>query len=64
VRRGLTHASTERRIAAGAVAGVILGVLTIATFAMVDNVAVIRTCAAAFEAVWERAIPHGEYRSA
>jgi len=46
------------------VAGVILGVLTIATFAMVDNVAVIRTCAAAFEAVWERAIPHGEYRSA
>lgn len=35
---GLTRTRTEGRMAAGAVAGVILGVLTIATFAGVDNV--------------------------
>jgi hypothetical protein len=35
---GLTRTSTEGRIAAGAVAGIILGVLTIATFAAVDNI--------------------------
>jgi hypothetical protein len=29
---------------------------------LVSEPAVIRTCAAAFEAVWERAIPHAEYR--
>ena len=31
---------------------------------LVCDPAVIRTCAAAFEAVWERAIPHAEYRPA
>ena len=31
---------------------------------LVGDPAVIRTCAAAFEAVWERAIPHAEYRPA
>ena len=35
---GLTRARPRSRMAAGAVAGVILGVLTIATFAAVDNV--------------------------
>lgn len=29
---------------------------------LVEKPAVVRMCAAAFEAVWERAIPHGEYR--
>ena len=27
-----------------------------------DNAAVVKLCSSAFEAVWERAIPHGEYR--
>jgi hypothetical protein len=31
---------------------------------LVCDLAVIRTCAAAFEAVWERAVPHAEYRLA
>lgn len=31
---------------------------------LVCDPAVIRTCAAAFEAVWDRAIPHAEYRPA
>jgi hypothetical protein len=31
---------------------------------LVTDPAVIRMCAAAFEAVWERAIPHDEYRPA
>ncbi len=26
--------------------------------------AIVKACAAAFEAAWERAIPHGEYRPA
>ena len=29
---------------------------------LVCDPAVIRTCAAAFEAVWERAIPHADYQ--
>ena len=29
---------------------------------LVSDPAVIQMCAAAFEAVWERAIPHAEYR--
>jgi len=29
---------------------------------LVSDPAVIRVCAAAFEAVWERAIPHAKYR--
>jgi hypothetical protein len=35
---GLTRASQRSRVAAGAVAGAIFGLLTIATFAVVDNV--------------------------
>jgi hypothetical protein len=35
---GLTPASGRSRVAAGAVAGAVLGLLTIATFAVVDNV--------------------------
>jgi hypothetical protein len=31
---------------------------------MVADTAVIRTCSAAFEAVWNRAIPHADYRPA
>jgi hypothetical protein len=29
-----------------------------------DEPAVVKLCASAFEAVWERAVPHGEYRLA
>ena len=29
-----------------------------------DDPAVVRLCATAFEAVWDRAVPHGEYRPA
>ena len=29
---------------------------------LVDDPAVVRLCASAFEGVWERAIPHAEYR--
>jgi len=38
----------------GAVAGTELG----------DDPAVVRLCATAFEAVWDRAVPHGDYRPA
>jgi hypothetical protein len=31
---------------------------------LTDDPEVVRTCAAAFEAVWERAIPHDQYRPA
>jgi hypothetical protein len=31
---------------------------------MVADLAVVRTCSAAFEAVWNRAIPHADYRPA
>src|SRR5215813_1027778 len=31
---------------------------------LVDESAVVKLCAAAFEAVWGRAVPHGEYRPA
>jgi len=31
---------------------------------LADDPAVVRRCAAAFEAVWERAVPHAEYRPA
>ncbi len=31
---------------------------------LADDPAVVRLCAAAFEAVWERAVPHAEYRPA
>ena len=31
---------------------------------LVDEPAVVKLCAAAFEAVWGRAVPHGEYRLA
>jgi hypothetical protein len=31
---------------------------------LVDNQAVVKLCADAFEAVWERAVPHAEYQSA
>jgi hypothetical protein len=31
---------------------------------LADDPAVVRLCATAFEAVWERAIPHAEYRPA
>jgi hypothetical protein len=31
---------------------------------LLDNRAVVKLCADAFEAVWERAIPHAEYRPA
>jgi hypothetical protein len=31
---------------------------------LVDNPAAVRLCVSAFEAVWERAIPHAEYRPA
>jgi Family of unknown function (DUF6879) len=27
-----------------------------------DELVVVKQCAAAFEAVWERAVPHGEYQ--
>lgn len=29
-----------------------------------DDLAVVKTCAKAFEAIWDRAIPHSEYRPA
>jgi hypothetical protein len=28
---------------------------------LTDDPEAVKTCAAAFEAVWDRAIPHGEY---
>ncbi len=31
---------------------------------LVSDTAVVRMCSAAFEAVWERSIPHAEYRPA
>ena len=31
---------------------------------LADDPAVVRLCAAAFEAVWERAVPHAGYRPA
>ena len=31
---------------------------------MCENPVVIRMCSAAFEAVWERAVPHADYRLA
>ena len=31
---------------------------------LADDPAVVRLCAAAFEAVWERAVPHAKYRPA
>jgi Family of unknown function (DUF6879) len=33
-------------------------------YEMTDDPAIVRSCAEAFEAVWGRAIPHGEYRPA